>query len=129
MPSLINLLGVSVQQGLYVSKGELDAVNEGEGILELEGMNYCGIIVDHQVKVVDAGVVDIKNALEESVALLLLDVKDTDPSPVPDNGETHLALFIQSKDLDRLDVSVVGWVLERQIDDFLLFSVNNVYLG
>ena len=92
-------------------------------------MHYCGGIVDREVKVVDARVVDVEGTLEESVALLLLDIKDTDPRPVPDNGETHLALFIQSKDLDRLDVSVVGWVLERQIDDFLLFSVNNVYLG
>ena len=92
-------------------------------------MHYCGGIVDREVKVVDARVVDVEGTLEESVALLLLDIKDTDPRPVSDNGETHLALFIQSKDLDRLDVSVVGWVLERQIDDFLLFSVNNVYLG
>ena len=129
MLSLINLLGVSVQQGIYVSKGKLDAVNEGEGILELEGVNYCGGIVDHEVKVVDARVVDVEGTLEESVALLLLDVKDTDPRPVPDNGETHLALFIQSKDLDRLDVGVVGWVLEGQIYYFLLFPVNHVDLG
>ena len=125
----MNLLGVNAQQSLYVSKGELDAVNEGEGILELEGMHYCGVIFDHQVKVVDTRVVDIEGALKESVALLLLDIKDTDPRPVPDNGEAHLALFIVSKDLDRLDVNVVGWVLERQIDDFLLFSVNHVNLG
>ena len=91
-------------------------------------MHYCGGIVDREVKVVDSRIVDVEGTLEESVALLLLDIKDTDPHPVPYNGETHLALFIQSKDLDRLDVSVVGWVLERQIDDFLLFSVNNVYL-
>ena len=129
MLSLINLLGVSVQQGIYVSKGELDAVNEGEGILELEGVNYCGGIVDHEVKVVYARVVDVEGTLEESVALLLLDVKDTDPCPVSDNGETHLALFIQSKDLDRLDVGVVGWVLEGQIYDFLLFPVNHVDFG
>jgi hypothetical protein len=49
-------------------------------------MNYCGGILDHQVKVVDARVVEAESALEESVALLLLDVKDTDPCPVPDDG-------------------------------------------
>jgi hypothetical protein len=92
-------------------------------------MNYCSIIVDHQVKVVDARVVDVEGTLEESVALLLLDIKDTDPRPVPDNGETHLALFIQSKDLYRLDVGIVGGVLEGHIYDFLLFSVNHVDLG
>ena len=93
-------------------------------------MNYCGGIVDHQIKVVDAIVVEVESALKESVALLLLDVKDTDPCPVPDDGETRLVLFIQSKDLDRLDVGIVGWVLEEQIFVYTLsFAVNHVYLG
>jgi len=92
-------------------------------------MNYCGGIVDHQVKVVDARVVEVESALEESVALQLLDVKNTDPSPVSDDGETSLVLIIQSKDLDRLDVGVVGWVLHLQIYDLLSFAVNHVYLG
>ena len=91
-------------------------------------MNYCGGIVDHQVKIVDARVVEAESALEESVALLLLDVKDTDPCPVPDDGETRLVHFVQSKDLDRLDVGVVGWVLEEQILDSPSFAVNHVYL-
>lgn len=92
-------------------------------------MNYCGGIVDLQVKVVDARIVEVESALKESVALLLLYVKDTDPSPVPDDGETSLVLFIQSKYLDRFDVGVVGWVLEEQFLDFLSFAVNHVYLG
>lgn len=92
-------------------------------------MNYCGGIVDHQVKVVDAIVVDGESGLEESVALLLLDVKNTDPCLVPDDGETCLFLIVQSKDLDRLNVGVVGWVLEKQILDSPCFAVNHVYLG
>jgi hypothetical protein len=91
-------------------------------------MKYCGGIVDHQVKIVDARVVEAESALEESVALLLLDVKDTDPCPVPDDGETRLVHFVQSKDLDSLDVGVVGWVLEEQILDSPSFAVNHVYL-
>jgi hypothetical protein len=91
-------------------------------------MNYCGAIFDHQVKVVDARVVNVESALEESVALLLLDIKDTDPYPIPDDGETRLVLFIKSKDLDRLDVGVVGWVL-AQFFDIPSFAVNHEYLG
>ena len=69
-------------------------------------MNYCGGIVDHQVKVVDARVVEVESALKESVALLLLDVNDTDPCLVSDYCETCLFLFVQGKYLDRLDVGV-----------------------
>ena len=91
-------------------------------------MNYCGGIVDHQVKVVDARVVEVESALKESVALLLLDVNDTDPCLVSDDGETCLFLFVQRKYLDRLDVDVAGWVL-AQFLDIPSFAINHVYLG
>ena len=38
--SLINLVWINFQQGLQVCEWELDALNEWEMILELEGMDY-----------------------------------------------------------------------------------------
>lgn len=91
-------------------------------------MDYYGASVDHQIKVVDARVVHAESALKESVAPLLLEVKDTDPCPVPDDGETRMAAFIDGNHFDRLDIGIVGGVHELQIYDFLRLAIDHVYL-